>query len=65
MHTTVFNPKCVSMGELYGEFNELTQEWKDGLASSFIRQAVVDTPSRPSSDGRSSTAPSTRCGSRT
>ena len=43
MHTVVFNPKCISMGELYGEFNELTQEWTDGLASFFIRQAVVDT----------------------
>ena len=47
VHTTVFNPKCVSMGELYGEFNDLTQEWKDGLASSFIRQAVVDTADSP------------------
>ena len=46
-HTNVFNPKCVSMGELYGEFNELTQEWKDGLASSFIRQAVIDTAESP------------------
>ena len=36
----VFNPKCISMGELYGEFNELTQEWKDGIASSMIRAAV-------------------------
>jgi dynein heavy chain, axonemal len=43
VHTVVFNPKCISMGELYGEFNELTQEWTDGLASFFIRQAVVDT----------------------
>ena len=47
VHTTVFNPKCVSMGELYGEFNDLTQEWRDGLASSFIRQAVVDTADSP------------------
>ena len=31
------------MGELYGEFDELTQEWTDGLASHFIRQAVVGT----------------------
>ena len=46
-HTTIFNPKCVSMGELYGEFNDLTQEWKDGLASTFIRQAVVDTAESP------------------
>ena len=43
VHTVVFNPKCVSMGELYGEFNALTQEWTDGLASFFIRQAVTDT----------------------
>merc|ERR1719193_1241289 len=38
----ILNPKCVSMGELYGEFNELTQEWADGLASSLLRVAVED-----------------------
>lgn len=36
------NPKCVSMGELYGEYNPLTSEWKDGLASMLIRSAVAD-----------------------
>jgi len=41
------NPKCVSMGELYGEYNTLTSEWKDGLASTLIRSAVTDaTPVR-------------------
>ena len=25
VHTYVFNPKCITMGELYGEFNALTQ----------------------------------------
>lgn len=41
------NPKCVSMGELYGEYNVLTNEWKDGLASTLIRSAVTDaTPVR-------------------
>ena len=25
-HSVVINPKCISMGELYGEFNESTQE---------------------------------------
>jgi dynein heavy chain len=39
---TVLNPKCITMGELYGEFNELTQEWHDGLASTLMRKAVVD-----------------------
>jgi len=30
------------MGELYGEFNSLTQEWHDGLASTIMRRAVAD-----------------------
>jgi dynein heavy chain len=28
------------MGELYGEFNPMTQEWHDGLASSIMREFV-------------------------
>ena len=39
----VLNPKCITMGELYGEFNAMTQEWTDGLASTLIREAVADT----------------------
>ena len=38
----VLNPKCITMGELYGEFNPLTQEWHDGLASTIMRRAVAD-----------------------
>ncbi|CAM9163466.1 unnamed protein product, partial [Choristocarpus tenellus] len=50
----ILNPKCITMGELYGEFNPLTQasegkhhlcisiEWHDGLASTIMRKAVVD-----------------------
>jgi dynein heavy chain len=34
---SVLNPKSITMGELYGEFNDITQEWKDGLASSIMR----------------------------
>ena len=30
------------MGELYGEFNALTQEWTDGLASTMMRLDVFD-----------------------
>lgn len=41
--TYTLNPKCVTMGELYGEYNLLTNEWKDGLASTLIRSAVSDT----------------------
>ena len=42
-HTYVLNPKCIKMGELYGEYNLLTNEWTDGLASTIIRQCVADT----------------------
>jgi dynein heavy chain len=41
----VINPKSISMGELYGEFNELTQEWTDGLGSRIMRgYAMEETP---------------------
>jgi dynein heavy chain len=36
------NPKAISMGELYGEFNELTQEWTDGLGSRLMRGFVYE-----------------------
>jgi len=42
VHTHVLNSKCVSMGELYGEVDALTQEWSDGLASSIMREAIKD-----------------------
>ncbi|CAK4102409.1 unnamed protein product [Aphanomyces euteiches] len=42
VHARVLNPKCITMGELYGEFNDLTQEWHDGLASMIMREAVVE-----------------------
>lgn len=43
VHSYPLNPKCISMGELYGEYNLLTSEWNDGLASTLIRDAVNDT----------------------
>lgn len=41
--TYVLNPKSVSMGELYGEVNTLTLEWRDGLMALSVRDAVSDT----------------------
>jgi dynein heavy chain len=32
------NPKAVSIGKLYGEFNEASAEWTDGLVPALIRQ---------------------------
>jgi len=43
VHTFVLNPKCIKMGELYGEYNLQTNEWTDGLGSTLIRNAVADT----------------------
>ena len=40
VHTFVLNPKAISMGELYGEVNNLTLEWRDGLMGLTVRHAV-------------------------
>ncbi|XP_026545523.1 dynein heavy chain 2, axonemal-like [Notechis scutatus] len=36
------NPKAVSLGELYGEYNLSTNEWTDGILSSVMRTACAD-----------------------
>ncbi|XP_063150960.1 dynein axonemal heavy chain 6 [Candoia aspera] len=41
--TYILNPKSITMGELYGEVNNLTLEWRDGLMGLSVRAAVVDT----------------------
>lgn len=33
------NPKSITMGELYGEFNLMTNEWTDGIISTIVREA--------------------------
>lgn len=47
----VLNPKSLAMAELYGRFSHLSQEWKDGLASSIIRDFSTEasTAGPPSS----------------
>ena len=58
MDTFTVNPKCVSMGELYGETDPNTFEWSDGLISTatrrFAREMAAMSPdesiaSRPAS----------------
>ena len=35
------NPKSLSLGELYGEFELSTNEWTDGVLSSVMRQTCI------------------------
>uniref|UniRef100_A0A2K6F430 Dynein axonemal heavy chain 14 n=1 Tax=Propithecus coquereli TaxID=379532 RepID=A0A2K6F430_PROCO len=36
----VLNPKCITLGELYGQLDPNTMEWTDGLLSAIIRSYV-------------------------
>lgn len=38
---SVINPKSVSLAELYGNFDPLTQTWSDGLAAKLLRQSTI------------------------
>ena len=42
VQTLTLNPKSISLGELFGEYNAVTNEWRDGIASVLIRGAVSD-----------------------
>ena len=40
VHIDALNPKSVTMGELFGETNILTNEWTEGLVSKLVKDAV-------------------------
>ena len=39
------NPKSISLGELYGAYNPVSNDWKDGIASKLVRDAMADDSS--------------------
>lgn len=41
VHLDTLNPKSVTMGELFGETNLLTNEWTEGLVSKLVKDAVL------------------------
>ncbi|KAJ8721217.1 hypothetical protein PYW07_001992 [Mythimna separata] len=42
VQTFPINPKALTLGELYGEYNLATGEWKDGVLSSVMRTTCQD-----------------------
>ncbi|KAK0159284.1 hypothetical protein PV328_010180 [Microctonus aethiopoides] len=45
VHTSILNPKSITLGQLYGEFNFDTHEWTDGILSYLIRSGTRATDS--------------------
>lgn len=74
VHVSSLNPKCVTVGELYGEVDPTTMEWKDGLLSNIYRkyakttrgtiqgarrkQSSIPVPASPTRQSRASSAKS-------